>query len=118
VSVTYADISNCALLVEVARQRGGYRPDLSFGTHFFQDLVEASIRYLPLYPEDRGVVFNESFLTGAPNVLADMLPEFAHLSDVVRVIHIPQAAQGKVLHVLMNGERDEAVAYVGEPQID
>ena len=41
VSVTYADINNTAVLVEMARQRGNYLPDLSFGTHFFQDLVES-----------------------------------------------------------------------------
>ena len=49
------------MLVEIARQKGNYVPDLSFGTHFFQDLVEADIRYLPLYPDDARVVFNEAF---------------------------------------------------------
>jgi len=63
VRVTYSDISNTALLVEIARRSGGSTPDLSFGTHFFQDLVEASIRYLPLYPDDDGVDFDELFLT-------------------------------------------------------
>ncbi len=54
VSVTYSDISNTAVLIEIARKKGNYVPDLSFGTHFFQDLVEAAIRYLPLYPDDPG----------------------------------------------------------------
>ena len=49
VSVTYADINNTAMLIEIARRTGDYLPDLSFGTHFFQDLVEAGIGYLPLY---------------------------------------------------------------------
>ena len=61
VSVTYSDINNTAVLIEIARQKGNYVPDLSFGTHFFQDLVEADIRYLPLYPDDARVVFNEAF---------------------------------------------------------
>ena len=39
VPVTYSDINNTAVLVEIARKRGNYLPDLSFGTHFFQDLV-------------------------------------------------------------------------------
>jgi len=63
VNVTYSDIKNTAMLVEIARKKGNYTPDLSFGTHFFQDLVESSIRYLPLYPDDPGAIFNESFLT-------------------------------------------------------
>ena len=66
VPVTYSDINNTAMLIEVARQRGNYLPDLSFGTHFFQDLVEASIRYLPLYPDDPQTAFKEEFLRGSP----------------------------------------------------
>jgi pyruvate, water dikinase len=54
VSVTYSDINNTAVLMEIAARRGSYVPDLSFGTHFFQDLVEAGIRYLPLFPGDGG----------------------------------------------------------------
>jgi pyruvate,water dikinase len=112
VPVSYADISNSALLVEIARQKGGYLPDLSFGTHFFQDLVEASIRYLPLYPDDPDVVFKEAFFLRTPNALADLLPEFAALSDVLRVIDVPRAAGGRVLRVLMNGDLDLAVGLL------
>jgi hypothetical protein len=115
VPVTYADISNTAVLIEVARRKGGYVPDLSFGTHFFQDLVEASIRYLPLYPDDPGVVFNEGFFLRSPNALADLAPEFAPLADVLRVIDVPKAAGGRVLRVLMNGDLDEAVGLLGAP---
>ncbi len=60
------------MLIEVARQKGNYLPDLSFGTHFFQDLVEASIRYLPLYPDDAGNAFRESFLKQSHNVLEEL----------------------------------------------
>ncbi len=115
VPVTYADISNTAVLIEVARQKGGYVPDLSFGTHFFQDLVESSIRYLPLYPDEQGVVFNELFFTRSPNALARLLPEFARLSPVVRVIDVREATEGMVLKVLMNGDLDEAVGVLGAP---
>ncbi|MCG3126578.1 MAG: hypothetical protein CHACPFDD_01429 [Phycisphaerae bacterium] len=115
VRVTYSDISNTALLIEIARRAGQYTPDVSFGTHFFQDLVEAAIRYLPLYPDDDGVVFNEPFLTRSPNVLAEVAPEFAHLSDVLRVIDVPHSTEGQVLRVLMNGELDEAIAFLTPP---
>ena len=112
VRVTYSDISNTALLVEVARRKGGYVPDLSFGTHFFQDLVEASIPYLPLYPDEHDVVFNEEFLRGAPNALSLLLPEAAPLEGVIRVIDVPSLTQGRVLRVLMNADEDEAMALL------
>jgi hypothetical protein len=115
VSVTYADINNTAMLVEVARRRGDYVPDLSFGTHFFQDLVEAGIRYLPLYPDDPGVVFREDFLLSAPNRLAELLPDHAPLEHCVRVIDVPAAAHGRVLRIYQNADLDHALAVLEEP---
>jgi pyruvate, water dikinase len=114
VSVTYADISNTAMLLEVARRKGGYLPDLSFGTHFFQDLVESRIRYLPLYPDDEGVIFNESFLLESPNLLADLLPEHAELSTVLRVIDLPAVTDGRIMRVHLNAELDQALAFLAE----
>jgi hypothetical protein len=115
VSVTYADICHAAVLVEIARKRGGYVPEVSFGTHFFQDLVESAIRYLPLYPDDPGVVFDELFLRRERNLLPELLPAFARLAPVVRVIDVGRATEGKVLRVLLNGELDEALACFADP---
>lgn len=115
VSVTYSDINNTAALIEIARKKKNYVPELSFGTHFFQDLVEASISYLPLYPDDAGVIYNERFLTGAPNQLAELVPELEPLSHVVRVIHVPASADGQVLRLLMSADAEEAMAYLVEP---
>jgi len=112
VRVTYADISNTLMLVEVARKRGSYVPDLSFGTHFFQDLVESKIRYLAVYPDEEGVVFNESFFLKSPNILGSLLPEYAYLEQVVRVIDVTQVAEGAELQVIMDGERDEALGFL------
>lgn len=118
VSVTYSDIDNTAMLIEVARKQKDYIPEPSFGTHFFQDLVEASIHYLPLYPEDAGITFNEDFLTSQTNKLADILPAFASLAEVVRVIDIPASTGGQVLQVLMNAENEKAVAILVPPGDD
>ncbi|MEJ2052704.1 MAG: PEP/pyruvate-binding domain-containing protein [Calditrichaceae bacterium] len=115
VSVTYSDINNTAALIEVARKKGNYVPDLSFGTHFFQDLVEASIRYLPLYPDEPDIIFNEKFLTESPNQLVQILPAYSFMSDIIRVIEIPQAADGKILKILMNAEQDKAVGVITTP---
>ncbi len=116
VSVTYSDISNTAALIEIARKQGNYVPDLSFGTHFFQDLVEASIRYIPLYPDDPGIVFNEHFLRRSPSILGDILPEFANLSECIRVIDVPQTAAGSVLQILMNARLEQAIGLLSKPR--
>ena len=101
------------MLIEVARKTGDYLPDLSFGTHFFQDLVESEIRYLPLYPDDDGFL-NLPLLHASHNLLTAILPEYEHLSKVIRVIDVATASGGRVLRVLMNSELDEAVAVFAE----
>ncbi|MCB1060140.1 MAG: nucleotidyltransferase domain-containing protein [Calditrichaeota bacterium] len=115
VNVTYSDINNSAVLIEIARRIGNYVPDLSFGTHFFQDLVEAGIRYLPLYPDDPDVRFNLHMLQNSPNILKDLIPAFAHLEKVIRVIDVPACTGGKVLKVFMNADSNEAVGILSQP---
>ena len=115
VNVSYSDICNAAMLVEIARAHGNSMPDLSFGTHFFQDLVEAAIRYLPLYPDDPGAIFNTRFFLESENGLSSLAPEYAALDGVVRVIDVPRSSGGQVLRVLMNADADEAIGLLAEP---
>ena len=115
VNVTYSDICNTALLVEVAWGRGASMPDLSFGTHFFQDLVESRIRYLPVYPELEGTVFRAEVLKRGRNLLPDIAPEYAHLASCVWVVDVPGVTDGRVLRVLLNAELERAVAMLAHP---
>jgi len=114
VQVTYSDISNTAVLIEISMKKGSYSPELSFGTHFFQDLVETGIRYIPLYPDERDIIYNELFLTSSHNKLPDILPEYEHIADTLRVIDVPCRTDGNILKILMNAELEEAVGYIGE----
>ncbi len=112
VSVTYSDINNTAALIEVARRQGNYVPDLSFGTHFFQDLVEEGIRYLPLYPDDEGIIFKEEFFLNSPNSLPQILDVPETLQKVVRVIDVLHVSQGLLFHLLMNGDINKAMGIL------
>lgn len=114
VRVTYADISNTQMLIEVARLHDGYVPEVSFGTHFFQDLVEGNIAYLPLYPDDPSTSFNDDFMLRTPNALADVVPRDAAFAAEVRVIHVPAVAQRAKLQIAMDGENDLALAYLAD----
>lgn len=115
VSITYSDIKNTAMLIEIAKQKGKYVPDLSFGTHFFQDLVESAIRYLPLYPDEKGNIFNKRFFEVSKNCFAKMLPDYHQLEDVIKVIDVPDNTNGMILKVLVNAELDEALAVLRSP---
>ena len=67
-------------------------------------LMDSDIHYLPVFAGDEGTTFNEVFLTHSKNVLPELVPEYAFLSDVVRVVDVTEASDGKVLQVLMNAE--------------
>ncbi|MBI5304614.1 MAG: PEP/pyruvate-binding domain-containing protein [Chloroflexi bacterium] len=110
--VGYADINNTRVLVEIALPRGEGIPDVSYGTHFFQDLVEAHIYPLPLFPHEPGTSFNRAFFTQAPNVLAPLLPGDAAYAEYIKVIEVPTVANGRHLEIVMDEERGEAVAYL------
>jgi len=112
VGITYSGINNTALLVEIARKKGNYVPDLSFGTHFFQDLVEAHINYLALYPDEEGNLFNEAFFRDSPSVLTRILPEFARLERAVRVIDVEEVFPGSEMNIVMDGDKDRALGFV------
>ncbi|MBN2038368.1 MAG: PEP/pyruvate-binding domain-containing protein [Chitinispirillaceae bacterium] len=115
VQVTYSDICNTAVLIEIALKSGSYEPELSFGTHFFQDMVEAGICYIPLYPDEKNVIFNEMFLNASPNILPSLLPEYAHLSEVLHVIDVPGSKDGNIAKIQMNAELCEAIGFFSEP---
>lgn len=110
VSITYSQINNTAMLIEIAKQKGNYKPDLSFGTHFFQDLVEASIRYLPLFIDGGNSFLNEIIIKDSNNLLIDMLPEYSHLKGVVYILDIENEFDGGTLKVLMSAEEEIALA--------
>jgi pyruvate, water dikinase len=112
VKVNYSDINNTAMLIEVARKKGNYVPDVSFGTHFFQDLVEASIRYLPLYPDEEGNIFNEPFLNDSSNILRKILPDVKEMDDVIKVISLSKLDEKLSLSVFMDGEKEKAIAFL------
>ena len=112
VPVRYGDINNTTMILEIAKEKGGYIPELSFGTHFFQDLVESNIRYLPLYPDQGEDLFNEKLLLESDNKLTDVLPSYKNFEDVVRVVKVSEVIPGGTLAVVMDGEANEALAYL------
>ena len=89
VPVRFAEISTVVAIAEVDFSAGGLRPELSFGTHFFQDLVEAGIFYVALSPGEDGCFLNAGLIAQLPNRLAERLPDDARFAGVVRIVDLP-----------------------------
>jgi hypothetical protein len=110
--VTYADIHNTSVLVEIAMTNGNGSPELSYGTHFFQNLVEARIYPLPLYPRQDDTVFKTTFFQESPNVLSDLIPSDGKYAEYIKVIDVPATTDGRHLEVVMDSEKGKAVGYL------
>ncbi len=85
VPVSFAEINKVAVLAEVAYEGGNLMPELSFGTHFFQDLVESDIFYVAIFPQKQDVIFNQRRFLQMPNLLTEFLPDSGKYADTVRV---------------------------------
>ncbi|HVO65893.1 MAG TPA: PEP/pyruvate-binding domain-containing protein [Syntrophales bacterium] len=112
VNASYADINNTSALVEVAREEAGHLPEFSYGTHFFLDLVEAGIIYMPVYPNDPEADFNNDFFYNSPNILLELLPSAAKFTGLIRVIDILAATGGKHAKVVADPRKQRAICYV------
>ncbi|MCX6029607.1 MAG: PEP/pyruvate-binding domain-containing protein [Chloroflexi bacterium] len=110
--IGYADFYNTRILVEIGLAHGSSRPTLSYGTHFFQDLVESHIFPLAIFPGEPGNPFNQAFFDKALNALPALLPEDARYADFVKVIHVPATTGGRVLEAAMSGGEGKAVAFL------
>jgi hypothetical protein len=113
--VGYADIYNTKALVEIGLARGKTRPMLSYGTHFFQDLVEAHIYPLAIYPGEPGNPFNDAFFREALNALPSLLPDDAPYAEYIKVIDVRATTGGRVLELVMSGDEGKAIAFLTRP---
>lgn len=74
VPTAFSDISEFDHVVEIACSRAGYRPELSYGSHFFQDLVEARIGYIAAFENEKTKVFQPELLAKGRDVTTEFLP--------------------------------------------
>ena len=88
VPVKFSEINNMAAIGEVAFSAGGLMPELSFGSHFFQDLVEADIFYLALFPDTFPCTLNKDWLYQRSNLLEGLMPSSRRFKPVIKVIDV------------------------------
>ena len=98
------------MIVEIAG--AGYHPELSYGSHFFQDLVEADILYAAVFEDERTLAFHPELLEqaegrgGEHDSLAAILPDDAAARDVVKLVLYQDGTGPLLLHSM---EREETM---------
>lgn len=112
VHVGYGDIYNTQALVELSGQGVGTSPEPSFGTHFFQDLMEAHIYPLAVFLDDPDAVFNRAFFDTTPNRLTDFLKVDDFLPQALRLLAVEDFRPGSHLSLIMDDEENRAVCFL------
>jgi hypothetical protein len=113
VHVAYADIYNTRALIELSGQEVGTSPEPSFGTHFFQDMMEAQIYPLAINLDDKDMLFQRDFFYSTPNRLADWCTSIdENLLVTLRLIDVQDYAPGQHMVLVMDDDEGRAVGFL------
>lgn len=114
VPVRFADINTVSVLCEIVEMHENLVPDLSLGTHFFNDMVEAKMLYLAIFPHVKKNKLRKEFLEQSPNKLPDLLPAEANYSDAVRVIDTIDIPGNRMIILNANTVEQTALCYLND----
>lgn len=70
-------------ICEVAYREGNLMPELSYGSHFFQDLVESGVFYAAVFEKDADVCYREEYILDRPNCISEFIQ--TNYTDVIHV---------------------------------
>ena len=85
VPVHFSELNNMTALCEVSYNQGGLIPELSFGSHFFQDIVESGIFYAAIFDGESNVVFNPRQILDRANLFEEELPSEKEWANVIHL---------------------------------
>ncbi len=89
VPATFADLRAVSIMVELAKMHEGLVPEVSLGTHFFNDIIENDMLYVAVFPDREGNAFDEGWLRSFPNRLAELAPAEARWEGVIHLVDFP-----------------------------
>ena len=115
VPVSFAEIQRVSAICEVVKPGMNVVPDVSLGSHFFNDLVETNMLYLAVFPERPGYRLADAVLRTERNRLPELLPDDARLADVVRVVDFPLPGDGRSLWLNASCIDQRVLCYLAPP---
>ena len=90
VPVKYADVSCFSAICEVAYSKAGYNPSLSYGSHMFQELVEADIYYGAINENSKTKIYRPEYLNTFRDVFPKLWPDKAEFEGMIRVFDVSE----------------------------
>jgi len=111
VPIRFSQISSVSVLCEIVAMREGLVPEVSLGTHLFNEMVEMDMLYLALFPSRGGNFLNEDFFESSANRLSELLPGQEKWSKVVRVIDVRELGQEIVVRLHADTIEQRVICY-------
>lgn len=87
VPTTFADISEFEAICEMEEKEAGYNPELSYGSHIFQDLVEADILYTAVFANEKTLHFSPDKLSTFKNITSEFIDAGSE-ADIVKIFDL------------------------------
>lgn len=97
IPVQFHEIKKVSVICEVAEMHEGLVPDISLGTHFFNDLVEMEILYLGIYPQNKEYILNRDFFLKSKNNIEKIIPDWNKWEKVIFVLDYTAILNADVL---------------------
>ena len=91
--------------------REGLIPEVSIGTHFFNDLVELDILYLTIFPTKDNNYLNRAFFNGSGNRLNKILPGMSKWEDVLKVIDFRKTNRKSSVYLNANSVKQRCTCF-------
>lgn len=108
IPAAFAELSGYCGICEVSDDRAGYMPELSFGSHMFQDLVEADIFYAAIYADREEICYHRDCFADCPDLFAKICPQEEGLSSMISVYDLA----GMEVYLWMDAPGSHAVCGV------
>ena len=90
--VVFNEINHVVALCEIVDMHENLTPDVSLGTHFLNELIEADMLYFALFPRRAGNRIDEAAILARPNRLTDIVADAGAWAEAVRVVDFPAGA--------------------------
>ncbi len=114
IPVSFAQIKNASVLCEIVAMHEGLTPDISLGTHFFNDLVEMEVLYMAIYPKNKDYILNEKLLMVAPNKLESLIPDSKKWADSIYVADTSDMKKGYSVFMHVNALVQEGMVLLSK----
>ncbi|OGV39628.1 MAG: hypothetical protein A2020_02880 [Lentisphaerae bacterium GWF2_45_14] len=117
IPVTFNEIKNVAALCELAVMHENLSPDISLGTHFFNDLVEMEIMYMAMNISNHENIFNVPYILNSKNLLLEQAPKAKAFQDSVKVVDTSALKEGFSCYMYADTMRQSGIIFLTDTEI-